>query len=140
LGVPPSLELFRKLFRYKPQPSENRIEVFGGAEFQLRDSGSYLEYNLPDSHGEWKRRWFYIENHPPALPVVTGHTPKKLDYWVTEPEPSKEVDDLLSQIEVLKVIGLSGVNVAASFLKRRVQPLQMRDRKGFEYLGFDDPS
>lgn len=56
LGVFRSLDLFRKLFRCKPQPSATRTEVFGGAGFKLRNSGAYLEYDLPDSHGDWKKR------------------------------------------------------------------------------------
>src|SRR5688572_28438082 len=76
LGVHPSLELFSKLFHCKPQPSAQRTEVLGGAGFQLKNSTAYIEYHLTDSHGDWKKRWFYIGNHDPRLPVVTGHAPK----------------------------------------------------------------
>lgn len=33
LGIQPHFELFRKLFRCKPQPSAARMEVLGGASF-----------------------------------------------------------------------------------------------------------
>nr|TKW28327.1 hypothetical protein SEVIR_3G310903v2 [Setaria viridis] len=140
LGVPPSLELFRKLFHCKPQPSAQRTEVFGGAGFQLRNSNAYIEYNLTDSYGDWKKRWFYIGNHDPRLPVVTGHASKHVENWVSEPEDTPELDHQMQQITELKALGLTGINVAASFLKRRVQPLQKRAHSGSEYSGLKDPS
>ncbi|XP_034587765.2 uncharacterized protein [Setaria viridis] len=140
LGIPPSLELFRKLFRCKPQPSVHRTEVFGGAGFQLRNSGAYIEYTLTDSYGEWKKRWFYIGNHDPRLPVVTGHAPKHAENWVSEPKDTPELDHMMQQITELKALGLTGINVAASFLKRRVQSLQKRAHSGSEYTGLNDPS
>ncbi|XP_022680442.1 uncharacterized protein LOC111256491 [Setaria italica] len=140
LGVLPSLDLFKKLFRCKPQPNANRTEVFNGAGFQLRNSSAYLEYDLLDSHGDWKKRWFYIGNHDPVLPIITSHAPKYADNWVTEPEDTPEITNLLAQITDLRTSGLTGINVAASFLKRRVQPLQQRAHSGFKYTSFDDPS
>src|SRR5688572_30717060 len=116
------------------------MEVFGGAGFQLRNSSAYLKYDLPNSHGDWKKRWFYVGNHDPVLPVVIGHTPKHADNWVSELEDTLEIADLLNQIAELKSLGLTGINVAASFLKRRVHPLQQRARSSSEYSGFDDPS
>ncbi|XP_066335053.1 uncharacterized protein [Miscanthus floridulus] len=138
LKIPPRLELFRRLFRCKPQPSALRTEVLGGAGIQLRNAASYLEYELPDSHGDWKAKWFYVRNHPPALPPVTHYAPKHGDFWVEEPEESTQVEAWVARIAELKAAGLTVINVAASFLKRRVQPLQNRDRLGFDYIGFDD--
>ncbi|WP_223699832.1 hypothetical protein, partial [Escherichia coli] len=46
----------------------------------------------------------------------------------------------MQQITKLKALGLTGINVAASFLKRRVQPLQKRAHPGSEYRGLKDPS
>ncbi|XP_072147245.1 uncharacterized protein [Setaria viridis] len=141
LGIPPHYELFRKLFRCKPQPSAARTEVLGGAGIQLRNSEVYLDYELPDSHGTWKEKWFYIGNHNPALPIVTGHAPKHSNKWIEEPaEDNQELLDLMVRIAELKRAGLSGINVAASFLKRRVQPLKLRENLGYEYIGFEDPS
>ena len=59
---------------------------------------------------------------------------------MTKPEDTHEITDLLLQISELRSLGLTGINVAASFLKRKVQPLQQRAHWGFEYTGFDDPS
>lgn len=51
LAIPPNFDLFRKLFHCKPQLSAARTAVVGGAGFQLRNSEIYLDYELPDSHG-----------------------------------------------------------------------------------------
>lgn len=51
-----------------------------------------------------------------------------------------QVDNLLGKIVALKKCRLTGVHVAASFLKQRVQPLQLCPTWGFEYSGMDDPS
>src|SRR5688572_21672263 len=46
----------------------------------------------------------------------------------------------MQQITELKALVLTGINVAASFLKRTVQPLQKRAYSGSEYVGLKDPS
>nr|TKW00840.1 hypothetical protein SEVIR_8G138800v2 [Setaria viridis] len=62
--------------------------------------------------------------------------------WLNQPIDSErdQVDELLARIDVLKEKGLTGAVVAASFLKRRVQPLQLRQTWGYEYSGRSDPS
>lgn len=144
LGVQPHFSLFRKVFCLKPQPSLERMQVIGGAGFQVREQYSYLylEYKLVESHGCWNEKWFYIEDHDPSLPKVTGHQPKYSSRWLNEPTTaeSMQVPDLLKKIAVLKEGGLTGIHVAASFIKRRVQPLQRRQTWGYEYMGLNDPS
>ena len=46
----------------------------------------------------------------------------------------------LKQIRAMKDQGLSGVRVVASFIRRRVQPLQERIHYGFEYTSPEDPA
>lgn len=53
---------------------------------------------------------------------------------------SQVLEQVGPKIAELKKSGLTGINVAASFLKRRVQPLQLRQNLGFEYAGFKDAS
>ncbi|XP_022681416.1 uncharacterized protein LOC111256948 [Setaria italica] len=85
--------------------------------------------------------WFYVGNQGSSLPEVTGHAPKHLEKWAAEAdEGNEEVACLLKRIGALKAAGLTRVNVAASFLKHRIQPLKGRDRKGHEYLDFSDPT
>lgn len=136
LGVESHFNLFRKIFRLKPQPSE---DVIGGAGFQIREqySNLYLKYELVSSHGSWKEKWFYIEDHKPS-----GYRPTYSSRWLDEPTTAESIKilDLLKKIADLKEQGMTGVAVARSFLKRRVQPLQLRTTPGYEYSGLDDPS
>ena len=46
----------------------------------------------------------------------------------------------IKQIQAMKDQGLSGVGVVASFIRRRIQPLQERIHYGFEYTGPEDPA
>jgi hypothetical protein len=51
-----------------------------------------------------------------------------------------QVKELLETIEAHKLMGVTGASVMFSFLKRRVQPIQLRHKLGFEYTGTEDPS
>jgi hypothetical protein len=42
--------------------------------------------------------------------------------------------------KVLKQQGLTRFGIVASYLRRRVQPLKVREHYGFEYTGAEDPS
>ncbi|RLN23465.1 putative gypsy-type retrotransposon protein [Panicum miliaceum] len=68
LGIRSHFNLFRHLFRLKPQPDECNPELVGGAGVQLRDKMLYLEYTTPSSLSGWHRQWFYIGNLKPSLP------------------------------------------------------------------------
>jgi hypothetical protein len=48
--------------------------------------------------------------------------------------------DLLAKIKALREAGLRAEHVAFSFMKRRVQPLMVRDTLGYEYTSDDDTS
>ena len=45
-----------------------------------------------------------------------------------------------AQIAVLRRKGFTGEGVAASWIRRWVQPLQQRINYGFEYSGAEDPA
>lgn len=47
---------------------------------------------------------------------------------------------MLKRVQILKDKGLTGVGIAFSFMKRRIQPLQERVNLGFQYEGVSDPS
>jgi hypothetical protein len=67
LGIEPHWDLFRFLFRVKPQPTSKHLSVAGGAGIQLRQQAGdkYLTYKFPSNLPGWKNHWFYIENHAP---------------------------------------------------------------------------
>jgi hypothetical protein len=55
-------------------------------------------------------------------------------------EDLKKIKPFLKRIKVLKQQGSTGFGIVDSFLHRRVQPLKVRERYGFEYAGAEDPS
>ena len=50
LGIEPHFDLFQYFFRLKPQPSESKIDVVGGAGLQFRQGKKpqYISYELSD--------------------------------------------------------------------------------------------
>jgi hypothetical protein len=87
LGIKPHWTLFRKFFRVKPQPSTSNPRVVGGAGIQMREDTAeqYLSYKLIDSNQDWKAKWFYVTNHHPELPKLSGKQPKHRPWWNSEP-------------------------------------------------------
>lgn len=142
LGIKPHFQFFRKLFRLKPQPGRQNMFVVGAAGFQLRQNMSslYFDYDTPSSNTDWREKWFYIDNHEPKLPKVTGHRPEWSTRWKDEPShgDSLQIPELMERLKNLKSEGLTAEGIAYSFIKRRIQPLQKRERFGFEYQGTQD--
>jgi hypothetical protein len=56
LGIEPHWDLFRFLFRIKPQPTSKNLSVVGGAGIQLRQQAGdkYLTYKFPSNLPGWK--------------------------------------------------------------------------------------
>jgi hypothetical protein len=144
LGIEPHWDLFRFLFRVKPQPTTKKLAVVGGAGIQLRQQAGekYLAYRFPSNLPGWKNLWFYIENHAPPLPTKSSKPPVVRGEWNLEPSGMEmiQVKELLEAIDALKKEGVTGASVMFSFYKRRVQPIQQRCNLGFEYTGPADPS
>jgi hypothetical protein len=57
LGIKPHWDLFRFLFRVKPQPTSKNPSVVGGAGIQLRQQAGdrYLSYKFPSNIPGWKK-------------------------------------------------------------------------------------
>ena len=55
-------------------------------------------------------------------------------------EELQKIKPLLDRIKTLKQQGLTGFEIVASYLRRRVQPMKARETYGFEYAGAEDPS
>ncbi|RLM75473.1 putative gypsy-type retrotransposon protein [Panicum miliaceum] len=77
LEIRPHFNLFRHLFRLKPQPDERNPALVGGAGVQLRDKALYLEYTTLSSLSGWHGQWFYIGNHQPSLLGRDNSPPKR---------------------------------------------------------------
>jgi hypothetical protein len=138
IGVEPFLDLFR--FYYELRWMEpNRVS--GCVAFQLRDrlKSRYIPFQCPSSHSKWRARWFYlqIENSDPVL-VVPKEQPNKIPEWTAKPALTPSLQSFIEIIDDLRNWGLSGYEVAADFVGRRIQPLQARAHPAFDYSGPED--
>jgi hypothetical protein len=127
----------RKLRHYFQDYSISVVTDYplGGAGIQMREDAveQYLLYKLIDSNQDWKSKWFYITNHHPELPKPSGKQPKHQPWWNTKPTVQEGIQlfELLQKIRALREAGLRAEHVAFSFMKRRVQPLVVRDTLGY---------
>jgi hypothetical protein len=108
----------------------------------LRNKSEYILVPFKDSLKKWREGWFYCENHAPSLPAFTGCLPKQNVNWTkAEAQGDKDqVNELLELITELKLAGLTAVHVMGDWLRRRIQPLKLRERLGFEYVWEEDPT
>jgi hypothetical protein len=112
----------------------------------------YLEFNMAVSVQGWRKKWFYIKDQKAASSDTFGIAPfdvnnslTKLTSWDSPPTEAEggNIKPLLTRIESLKSAtggGLTGTQLMAFFLQRRIQPLQARVSKLWSYSGLDDPS
>jgi hypothetical protein len=100
----------------------------------------------------WRKEWFYIKDQKTASSDKFGIAPfdatknlTKLTSW-DSPPTEVEIEDikpLLSRIQTLKSAAggaLTGTQLMAFFLQRRIQPLQARVSRLWSYSGSEDPS
>jgi hypothetical protein len=100
----------------------------------------------------WRTKWFYIKDRKSSSSDKYGIAPfdasqelKKLALWDSPPTEAEmeEIKPLLARIQELKSGrggALSGTQLMAFFLQRRVQPLQHRLSKLWTFSGLEDPS
>ena len=86
-----------------------------------------MNYALRDSNKHWKNKWFIMGNLLPSMDTHSLEAPKVNSHWEEENLQEHELEwirPLIKQIKALKDWGLTGESVAASFMRRRIQPLQ----------------
>jgi hypothetical protein len=100
----------------------------------------------------WRKKWFYIKDQKVSSSDQYGIAPfdaskelKKLTSWDLPPTETEmeEIKPLLARIQALKsgrAGVLSGTQLMAYFLQRRVQPLQHRLSKLGSFSGLGDSS
>jgi hypothetical protein len=100
----------------------------------------------------WRKKWFYIKDRKVSSSDQYGIAPfdaskevKKLTSWDSPPTEAEmeEIKPLLARIQELKGGrggALSGTQLMAFFLQRRVQPLQHRLSKLWTFSGLGDSS
>jgi hypothetical protein len=100
----------------------------------------------------WRTKWFYIKDRKASsedeydlAPFDASKELKKLASWDSPPTDAEmeEIAPLLTRIQALKggkVGALSGIQLMVFFVQRRVQPLQHRLSKPWNYSGLVDSS
>jgi hypothetical protein len=100
----------------------------------------------------WRTKWFYIKDHKVSSSDEYGLAPfdasqelKKLLSWDSLPTDveMEEIASLLTRIQTLKGGrggALSGTQLMAFFVQRRVQPLQHRLSRLWTFSGLGDSS
>jgi hypothetical protein len=152
LGIEPNFTLWRSIFRLRPNVSLARKPDLGGAVISVRPEAQYLEFSMAASVQGWRTKWFYIkdrksspENEFGLPPFDASQEVKKLKSWDSLPSDAdvEQILPLLSRIQALKTgLGgaLSGIQLMAFFIQRRVQPLQHRLTNLWNYSGLEDPT
>jgi hypothetical protein len=129
-----------------------RKPKLGGAVISVRPEAQYLEFSMAASVQGWRTKWFYIKDRKSSPEDEFGLPPfdasqevKKLASWDTLPSDAEveEILPLFSRIKALKGGeggALSGMQLMVFFIQHRVQPLQHRLTKLWNYSGLEDPT
>jgi hypothetical protein len=152
LGIEPHFLLWKYLFRLRPSVSLSKKPELGGAVVSVRAESHYLEFSMATSVQGWRKKWFYIKDQKVSSSDLYGIAPfdatktlKKLASWDSPPTETEmeDVKLLLARIQALKSDdggSLSGTQLMAFFLQRRVQPLQHHLSKLWSFSGLGDSS
>jgi hypothetical protein len=124
----------------------------GGAIISVRLEAQYLEFSMAASVQEWRTKWFNIKDRKSSPEDEYGLPPfdasqevKKLALWDTLPSDA-EVEQILPLLSCIKALkggqggALSGIQLIAFFIQRRVQPVQHCLTKFWSYSGLEDPT
>jgi hypothetical protein len=152
LGIEPHFLLWRSIFRLRPNVALSRKPKLGGAVVSVRPEAQYLEFSMVAFVQGWRTKWFYIKDRKASSEDQYGLAPfdasrevKKLASWDALPSDAEvqQLLPLLSRIQALKGGrggALSGIQLMAFFVQRRVQPLQHRLTNLWSYSGLEDPT
>jgi hypothetical protein len=152
LGIEPHFLLWKFLFRLRPSVALSKKPELSGAVISIRAESHYLEFSMAASVQGWRKKWFYIKDRKVSSSDQYGIAPfdaskevKKLTSWDSPPTEAEmeEIKPLLFRIQELKSGRggvLSGTQLMAFFLQRRVQPLQHRLSKLWTFFGLGDSS
>jgi hypothetical protein len=152
LGIYPHWVLWKFLFCLRPSVSLDKNPELGGAVLSVRSESHYLEINMAVSVQGWRQKWFYIKDQKTTFSDQYGLAPfdankslTKLTSWDSPPSEAEveNIKPLLTHIQSLKSAAggeLTGTQLMAFFLRRRIQPLPSRVSKLWSYFGLTDPS
>jgi hypothetical protein len=152
LGIEPHWILWKFLFCLRPSVSLSKSPELGGAVVSIYTKAHYLEFNMAASVEGWRKKWLYIKDqktsssdHYGIAPFDANKDLMKLSSWDSPPmeAETKDIKPLLARIQSLKSAtggALSGMQLMALLMQRRIQPLQHRISKLWSYSGSENPS
>ncbi|KAM0840479.1 hypothetical protein ACQ4PT_059654 [Festuca glaucescens] len=149
LGIDPHWGLWRKIFFVKRHSGGEGPHVVGGLGFVVRKEVNYFNFPMRESVQGWRSKWFYLRDSPasghrsnlPPFEDVLEAVPKKSWKNALTAEENAVADKLYEKTLDLKSAGgqtMCGTEVAALFLKRRVQPVMSRRHQLWMYTGAND--
>jgi hypothetical protein len=152
IRIKPHFLLWKFLFRLHPSVALSKKPELGAAVVSVHAESQYLEFSMAASVQGWRKKWFYIKDRKISSSDQYGIAPfdaskevKKLASWdlPTTKAEMEEIKPLLARIQALKSDRggtLSGTQLMAFFLQRRVQPLQHCLSKLWTFSGLGDYS
>ena len=151
LGIEPHWGLWKRLYFVKRQASSEGIYSIGGFGISVRSDTKFIAFKICESVQAWRKKWFYIRDIPAAgrefglPPFKHGETVKRKKSWkhTLTPDEIAETNQLMSRIEELQSkVGLevSSLQIMATFIRRRIQPLRAQLHPMWQYTGVDDPT
>lgn len=146
LGVEPSVDLWVRFFFLKQQgPEAGVMSACGAAVISARPHGACPKMPLEDSAKKWQNSFFYVRNlgadriNLPPFADVTPHA--KTNWSYCPKDPAQEVLNQCSRVVVMTSReGLTGTDLIAAFVARRVLPLQRRTHIIAQMTGLQDPN
>jgi hypothetical protein len=135
LGIKPHFGLWKKIFYVKRYSSSNGYCVTGGVGFVARSEVNYFNFPMRESVQGWRLKWFYVKDSSspecrlPCYADVTEAKPK--DSWknILSADERTSAEELFTKFLRIKEADgqtMIGTEVAAVFLKRRIQPVMAR--------------
>jgi hypothetical protein len=152
LGIEPQFLIWKSIFRLRPSVALSNKPELGRAFISVHAEAQYLEFSMSASVQGWRTKWFYIKDHKASSDDEFGLAPfdaskelKKLSSWDSPPTDAEmeEIAPLLTRIQAQnggKGGALSGIQLMAFFMQCRVQPLQHRLSKLWNYSGLINAS
>ena len=144
LGIEPHFGLWKKIFFVKRYNCSSGSFVTGGVGFVVRKEMNYFNFPMRESVQGWRLKWFYIKDSTAAnmqLPQfvdVLEAVPKRSWKNILSPEEKPAVDMLFDRVLRIKESDgqtMMGTEIAAVFLKRRIQPVMSRAHPMWLYSG-----
>jgi Putative gypsy type transposon len=139
LGVAPSWALWKAIFMVRPNRGGGRTYPVGGCGIQVRGDTRYFRLKTVDSAQGWRKGWFYassqqegVANFSTAAFVKT----KAWDHQLSSKEMA-EAAPLMTRVDGL-LDKVTGIQLIAMFVKRRVWPIRARAHAMWEYEGAGD--